>query len=569
MPYGQVQQNPQTDFNLRFFVAPNYDIFDRPQIDNHQDNLTNTENIREQVKEMQMKYAAYVRISSDEQIGNFSLDAQRRAIETWVVNQKGILAKVYVDEGHSGRTMERPAFVKMRKDAEAGKFDGLIVHKFDRFARNRHDALAIKSLLRRDCGIKVFSVTEPSEDSDGPIGALIEGIMESVADWYSRNLGTEVRKGKKEKCIQGYHNNRPPFGYDKDAEKRLVLNEHEATGLRMAFEAYAEGDYSDNEIAILLNKHGYKSKTGRPFSKDTVRDILRSRTYLGKIKYQRYTKGSNGKRSFSAPIEWFDGQHEAIIDEELFEKCLQVRAKRVKHRKTTFQKNPYLLQNLVYCHKCFSNPPDSITFPKYGKMKLHTQSKKSGTRHRYYRCRASQLGYECEQKSARADVVENQVVSALMSLKPDPNWRSELDKSMALVLGEENLIEKLTAIKERIKRMDTRWDNGFISDEGEYIQQRLQLQMEYEQLAPVPDVEFEQTAELMNNFKTHWDRLNGDSEAQQDLIKLIVEKVYIDGDQVHAITMRSNCHIVLGHKINGPTSVEIDPCVYPGGSDGI
>jgi DNA invertase Pin-like site-specific DNA recombinase len=76
----------------------------------------------------------------------------------------------------------------MRQDGRKGKFDALVVHKFDRFARNRTDALAIKSLLRYDYNIKVFSVTEPSEDSDGPIGALIEGTMESVAEWYSKNL---------------------------------------------------------------------------------------------------------------------------------------------------------------------------------------------------------------------------------------------------------------------------------------------------------------------------------------------------------------------------------------------
>ena len=59
-------------------------------------------------------------------------------------------------------------------------------------------SLAIKSLLRHDYGIKVFSVSEPSEDSDGALGALIEGIMESVADWYSRNLAQETVKGKRE-----------------------------------------------------------------------------------------------------------------------------------------------------------------------------------------------------------------------------------------------------------------------------------------------------------------------------------------------------------------------------------
>ena len=122
-----------------------------------------------------MRYAAYVRISSEDQIGNYSVDAQKRAIEAWVITNSGILTQVYIDEGYSGRTAERPTFKQMRRDARKGKFDAIIVHKFDRFARNRTESLAIKSLLRHDYGIKVFSVSEPSEDSDGPMGALIEG----------------------------------------------------------------------------------------------------------------------------------------------------------------------------------------------------------------------------------------------------------------------------------------------------------------------------------------------------------------------------------------------------------
>ena len=120
------------------------------------------------------------------------------AIQNWVKGQGGKLVKVYVDEAQSGRDENRPGFQEMRRDARKGKFDALVVHKFDRLARNRANSLAFKSLLRHDYGIKVLSVTEPSEDSDGPLGALIEGIMEAVAEWYSRNLATEVAKGKLE-----------------------------------------------------------------------------------------------------------------------------------------------------------------------------------------------------------------------------------------------------------------------------------------------------------------------------------------------------------------------------------
>ncbi len=126
--------------------------------------------------------------------------------------------KVILDE-----RPRRPAFKRLRRDARNRKFDAIIVHKFDRFARNRTESLAIKSLLRHDYGIKVFSVSEPSEDSDGPMGALIEGIMESVADWYSQNLSAETAKGKKERSHQGKHNNRAPFGMKKNAEKVLLF----------------------------------------------------------------------------------------------------------------------------------------------------------------------------------------------------------------------------------------------------------------------------------------------------------------------------------------------------------
>jgi site-specific DNA recombinase len=79
--------------------------------------------------------------------------------------------------------------------------------------------------------------------------------------------------------------------------KVLAPDPDELPGLLMAFEAYATKKYSDNDVATLLNKHGYKSKTGRPFSKETVCDILQNRTYLGEIKYQKYERRSDGRRS--------------------------------------------------------------------------------------------------------------------------------------------------------------------------------------------------------------------------------------------------------------------------------
>ncbi len=507
-----------------------------------------------------MRYAAYVRISSKVQVGNYSVDAQKRAIDAWVVAQGGILVRTYVDEAETGKNANRPEFQRMRRDARRGKFDALVVHKFDRFARNRTESLAIKSLLRCDYGVKVFSASEPSEDSDGPMGALIEGIMESVADWYSQNLGAETAKGKKERGIQGLHNNCAPFGTKKNKDKVLVREETEFPGLLLAFESYATDNYSDNEVGILLNEKGYRTKTGRPFSKDTVRDMLQNRTYLGKVKYQKYRRRSDGRRSYDEPVEWYDGQHEAFIDEELFNKCMEVRAKRRSHRKATPKYNPYLLRNLIYCHRCCANPPEGKLFAQYGKMR--PQARANNTR-RYYRCRARELGYACPQKGVRVEKIDNQVVATLMSLKPPKNWRKGITQTMSQILGEKDLEESIQAIQAKIKRMDKRWDNGFVSNEQEYMKKRIELQHELEQLTPVEDDELEQTANILENFAEHWQRLEGDEDGRHELVKLIVDRVYVEDETVVAMTLKSNYHLVLGHNAKEPTSHEVDPYAAP------
>src|SRR5437762_143940 len=113
----------------RFFAVPKFGLTaDEVKFENH---LIEPDEIQKAEGEQIMRYAAYIRISSEEQIGNFSVDAQRRAIQEWVKSQDGKLIKVYVDEAQSGRTMDRPEFQAMRRDAKSKKFDAIVVHKFD------------------------------------------------------------------------------------------------------------------------------------------------------------------------------------------------------------------------------------------------------------------------------------------------------------------------------------------------------------------------------------------------------------------------------------------------------
>src|SRR5690606_38712725 len=153
-------------------------------------------------------------------------------ITAFIAAQGGELVEIYSDIAETAtKTANRDEFLRMRQDAKDKRFDALVVAKFDRLNRNRVDAIAIKTLLRRDLGIKVLSATEPSEDSDGAIGGLIEGILESLAEWYSINLSQEFRRAKQQIWRSGRYNGCGRlFGYTVDEDLILRLHPNEVAG---------------------------------------------------------------------------------------------------------------------------------------------------------------------------------------------------------------------------------------------------------------------------------------------------------------------------------------------------
>lgn len=73
--------------------------------------------------------------------------------------------------------------------------------------------------------------------------------------------------------------------------------------------------------------------------------------------------------------------------------------------------------------------------------------------------------------------------------------------------------------------------------------------------------------DLLMHFEEHWEKREGDPEAQRELVTLIVDRAYVDEDQVVVMTLHSNYHLVMGHKTNGPTEFKVDPALYASGSD--
>ncbi len=103
--------------------------------------------------------------------------------------------------------------------------------------------------------------------------------------------------------------------------------------------------------------------------------------------------------------------------------------------------------------------------------------------------------------------------------------------------------------------MDFRWDQGFIPDKEAYLEERVKLQQELEKFSPIPDDDLEVAADMIKNFTIHWNALDDDRKAHQQLIQMIVSRVWVRDEKVVALSLRPNYHITLGLESEKPTEV--------------
>ena len=147
----------------------------------------------------------------------YSLDAQKRAFRTYVESQGWDVYQEYVDEGVSAHTddvAKRPLFRQMIEDALARRWDVLVVHKLDRFARNARIILEYLEYLEylerlEKAGVGFISITEQMDFST-PIGKVMLANLAAFGQYYSDNLSAEVKKGLKERALQGLWNGHAP-----------------------------------------------------------------------------------------------------------------------------------------------------------------------------------------------------------------------------------------------------------------------------------------------------------------------------------------------------------------------
>lgn len=235
------------------------------------------------MSEMKTDAAAYIRVSTEEQ-REFSPESQLDRILSYAESHGYRVKKenIFCDCGISGKsTDKREGFKAMIAKAKLKPppFKAILVWKFSRFARNREDSILYKSMLRKKCGIKVISV---SEDIGGDkMSVLIEAMIEAMDEFYSVNLGEEVKRGMTKRAEKGKFQSRPPFGY-RFIKGGLVTCDSEKEYVKLIFSLFLSGK-SPEEIGGILNKSGVKTSGGNPWTSRSVLYLLKNPVYAGYI----------------------------------------------------------------------------------------------------------------------------------------------------------------------------------------------------------------------------------------------------------------------------------------------
>ncbi len=324
------------------------------------------------------KAVIYARYSSHGQQEQ-SIDGQLRDCYAFAERQGYMIVGEYIDRALTGRNDDRPDFQRMLADARKRQFQNIIVWKLDRFARNRYDSAVHKADLKK-YGVRVISATE--NITDEPEGIMLEGLLESLAEYYSANLSKHVKRGMRECVLAGHHTGGyTPYGFKVEG-KKLVADENTAPVIRYVFEQYAKG-VSKKEIIDELNKRGVLLHSGRTLTYNSLQRALRNPKYMGKYIY--------------------DGQEvvggcEALVSEEVFN-AVQKRLDSVKRAPAAGKAHEdYLLQGKAFCGYCKT--------PLVGES---GRGRHGGIYH-YYACGKKKRSHDCTKKNEKKGFLEWYVV---------------------------------------------------------------------------------------------------------------------------------------------------------------
>ena len=307
-----------------------------------------------------MKAAAYIRVSTDKEEQQSSLENQREFFESYIPKRGDKLINIYCDKGKSATKMQnRKDLQRLRKAAKRGEFEKLYVKDISRLFRNTLDFITVTRELS-SYGVNLHLVNM-GEGKD--IDSFTLNLMAMLAENESQRISEKVKFGKQ----FGKEKGRVPnfvFGYDRIDRYTLVPNPEESEWVRKIFDLYTEEKWGMARIASHLFRNSVqtkKLKDGEPnfnWSQNTVGTVLKNEIYTGRVinGKESSTDIFTNKRKENPEAEWYivEKPEFRIISDEQFNKAQEQMKINAEAYEGTFARrsDKHLFSNLIKCGSC-------------------------------------------------------------------------------------------------------------------------------------------------------------------------------------------------------------------------
>ena len=407
------------------------------------------------------KCVLYPRVSTEMQVDGFSLDGQINSLKRFADREEMVVLDIYEDAGKSGKSIEgRPAFKQMLFDIENGlQIEYILVYKLSRFGRNAADILNSLEFVQ-SYGVNLICIEE-GIDSSQTSGKLLISVLSAVAEIERENIIEQTMNGRKEKARQGgWNGGFAPYGYYLK-DKMLFIQQEEAEVIRLIYNKFANTTMGYGGVAQYLNLQGIKkvqrqNGTLKEWSGHFVKIILDNPVYCGKIAFGRRArekvKGTKNqyRQAWQEDYILADGQHDAIISEELWNKVHEKRiATGVKQPSKIGKERAHLLTGILKCPVCGG--------PMY--TNKHAWTNKDGTYKEvyYYVCSRNRAvrGKSCEYKAMlKKTEIEPLVIEAIKELVSNETFAKEVKSRIGTQIDTTTIDREIKNYEAKLREVD-------------------------------------------------------------------------------------------------------------------
>ena len=407
------------------------------------------------------KCVLYPRVSTEMQVDGFSLDGQINSLKRFADREEMVVLDIYEDAGKSGKSIEgRPAFKQMLFDIENGlQIEYILVYKLSRFGRNAADILNSLEFVQ-SYGVNLICIEE-GIDSSQTSGKLLISVLSAVAEIERENIIEQTMNGRKEKARQGgWNGGFAPYGYYLK-DKMLFIQQEEAEVIRLIYNKFANTTMGYGGVAQYLNLQGIKkvqrqNGTLKEWSGHFVRIILDNPVYCGKIAFGRRArekvKGTKNqyRQAWQEDYILADGQHDAIINEELWSKVRKKRIETgVKQPSKVGKDRAHLLTGILKCPACGG--------PMY--TNKHAWTNKDGTYKEvyYYVCSRNRMvrGKSCDYKAMlKKTEIEPLVIEAIRELVSNETFAKEVKSRIGTQIDTTTIDREIKNYEAKLREVD-------------------------------------------------------------------------------------------------------------------